>query len=79
MFEFQNLFLSVNEADGVANFENSDVLKTHATEPTLYVNPNGVQSYEIDNLCNYDIIRMLSNCVTIVEDDFIRLRVHHTT
>ena len=55
MYEFQKLFLSVNEADGVANFENSDVLKTRATEPTLYVNPKGVQMYEIDNLCDYDM------------------------
>ena len=49
MFEFQKLFLLVNEASGVANFENSEILKTRATEPTLTVNSKGIQAFELDN------------------------------
>jgi len=55
MSEFRKLFLLVNEESDVASFENSEILKTRATEPTLTVNPKGIQAFEIDNMCDYDI------------------------
>jgi len=42
---------SVNEASGVANSENSEILKTRAIEPILTINPKGIQAFEIDNMC----------------------------
>ena len=51
MYESQNLFVLVNEANGIANFENSEILKSRAIQPTLYVNPKQIQPFEINNLC----------------------------
>jgi len=34
-YEYRKLFLVVNEAGGISNFENSDTLKARATEPTI--------------------------------------------
>jgi len=71
IFEFQKLFLLVKKHLELlilraANFEtqNSKILKTQATEPTLTVNPKGVQAYEIDNLCDYD---MTTNNLNVVK------------
>lgn len=67
MYEYRKLFLVVNEAGGIANFENSEILKTRATEPTINVNPKGVQAYEIDNMCDYDMTTNNYNVVKITD------------
>jgi hypothetical protein len=68
MFEAQHLFILVSEATGVANFENSEILKTRVTEPTLFVNPKGIQAFEIDNLCDYDMTTNNQNVVKLTDD-----------
>jgi hypothetical protein len=79
MFEFQKLFLLVNEASGVANFENSEILKTRATEPTLTVNPKGIQAFEIDNMCDYDMTTNNLNVVKLSDDSKRRFLQIETT
>jgi len=68
MFESQKLFLLVNEASEVANFENSEILKTRATEPTLTVNPRGIQAFEIENNCDYGMTTNNLNVVKLSDD-----------
>ena len=63
-FEKEKYFICVNEAGGVDNFENSEVLKTRITENTLNINPKGIQAYEIDNLCDYD---MTTNNINVIK------------
>ena len=79
MFEFQKLFLLVTEAAGVANFENSEILKTRATEPTLTVNPKGIQAFEIDNMCDYDMTTNNLNVVKLSDDSRRRFLQIETT
>ena len=71
-FEKEKCFICVNEAGGTDNFENSDVLKTRITEDTLNINPKGVQAYEIDNLCDYDMTTNNYNVVKITDDSIRR-------
>jgi len=68
MFEAQHLFVLINEATGVANFENSEILKTRVTEPTLFVNPKGIPAFVIDNLCDYDMTTNNQNVVKLTDD-----------
>lgn len=63
--EKEKLLVCVNEVGGVANFENSEILKTRVTEDTLYINPKGIQAYEIDNLADYD---MTTNNVNVIKN-----------
>lgn len=63
-FEKEKYFICVNEAGGVDNFENSEVLKTRITEPTLNINPKGIQAYQIDNICDYD---MTTNNINVIK------------
>jgi preprotein translocase subunit SecG len=44
------LFLCINEAQGIDNFSNADILKTRITEPTIPIDPKGIQGYQIDNM-----------------------------
>lgn len=67
-FEKEKIFICVNEAAGTDNFENSEVLKTRITESKLYINPKGIQAYEIDNLCDYDMTTNNINVVKITDD-----------
>lgn len=67
-FEKEKIFICVNEASGTDNFENSEVLKTRITESKLYINPKGIQAYEIDNLCDYDMTTNNINVVKITDD-----------
>ena len=67
-FEKEKIFICVNEAGGADNFENSEVLKTRITENKLYINPKGIQAYEIDNLCDYDMTTNNINVVKITDD-----------
>ena len=67
-FEKEKIFICVNEAAGTDNFENSEVLKTRITESKLYINPKGIQPYEIDNLCDYDMTTNNINVVKITDD-----------
>jgi hypothetical protein len=53
-YENEKLFICVNDAAGNDSFENDDILKTKITEDKLYINPKGIQAYEIDNLNDYD-------------------------
>jgi hypothetical protein len=79
-YEYRKLFLVVNEAGGIANFENSEILKTRATEPTINVNPKGIQPYEIDNMCDYDMTTNNYNVVKISDDSTRRfLQIETTT
>lgn len=72
MFEFQKLFICVNEAQGIDNFSNADILKTRITEPNVAVNPKGIQPYEIDNLCDYDMTTNNFNVVKLTDNSFER-------
>jgi hypothetical protein len=78
-YEYRKLFVVVNEAGGIANFENSDILKTRATEPTINVNPKGIQAYEIDNMCDYDMTTNNLNAVKITDDSTRRFLQVETT
>jgi hypothetical protein len=78
-YEYRKLFLVVNEAGGISNFENSDTLKARATEPTININPKGVQAYEIDNMCDYDMTTNNLNAVKITDDSTRRFLQIETT
>jgi hypothetical protein len=71
--------LVVNEAGGISNFENSDTLKARATEPTININPKGIQAYEIDNMCDYDMTTNNLNAVKITDDSTRRFLQVETT
>jgi hypothetical protein len=79
MFEFQKLFIRIDEAGGVANFDNSEILKTRATEPELTVNPKGVQAFEINNMCDYDMTTNNLNVVKMTDDSSRRFLQVETT
>ena len=79
MYEYKKLFIMVNEAAGPANFENSELLKTRATEPFLQVNPKGVQAYQINNFCDYDMTTNNQNVVKLSDDSQRRFFQIETT
>ena len=79
MFESNKLFILINEAGGVANFENSEVLKTRITETELSINPKGIQSYKIENLCDYDMTTNNFNVVKISDESTRRFLQVETT
>lgn len=72
MFEFQKLFICINEAQGIDNFSNADILKTRITEPTISVNPKNINPYEIDNMCDYDMTTNNFNVIKITDDSYHR-------
>jgi len=78
-FEKEKCFICVNEAGGSDNFENSEVLKTRITENKLYINPKGLQAYEIDNLCDYDMTTNNINVVKITDASIRRWFQHECT
>jgi len=78
-YEKEKCFICVNEAAGTDNFENSEVLKTRITENKLYINPKGIQAYEIDNLCDYDMTTNNMNVVKITDSSTRRWFQHETT
>jgi len=75
-FEKEKCFICVNEAAGSDNFENSEVLKTRITEDKLHINPKGVQAYEIDNYCDYDMTTNNINVVKITDSSTRRWFQH---
>jgi len=77
--ESQKLFIMVSEAGGIANFENSEILKTRVTEPTLHINPKGVNMYYIDNFCDYDMMTNNQNVVKLTDDSRRRFLQIETT
>lgn len=80
MYEENKLFILINEAGGTANFENADMLKSRITEDELCVNPKGIQSYKIDNMCDYDNTTNNLNVMKISDESFRRfLQVETTT
>ena len=78
-FEKEKCFICVNEAAGCDNFENSEVLKTRITENKLHINPKGVQAYEIDNYCDYDMTTNNVNVVKITDSSTRRWFQHECT
>lgn len=72
MYEYQKLFLCINEAQGIDNFSNADILKTRITEPTIPVNPKGIQPFQIDNMCDYDMTTNNFNVIKITDDSYQR-------
>jgi hypothetical protein len=72
MYEYQKLFLCINEAQGLDNFSNADILKTRITEPTIPVNPKGIQPFQIDNMCDYDMTTNNFNVIKITDDSYQR-------
>ena len=79
MYEKDKLFILINEAGGNANFENADVLKTRITENELSINPKGIQSYTIRNLCDYDNTTNNQNVLKLTDDSFRRFLQVETT
>ena len=78
-YEKEKCFICVNEAAGTDNFENSEVLKTRITEDKLYINPKGLQAYEIDNFCDYDMTTNNLNVVKITDNSIRRWFQHECT
>lgn len=72
LHEFQRLLICVNEAQGIENFQNADILKTRITEPDITVNPKGITPYTIDNYCDYDMTTNSFNCVKVTDESFER-------
>jgi hypothetical protein len=64
MVEYKKLFICVNEAEGVDNFQNAGVLKTKITEDKIFVNPKNIQAFEIDNFADYD---MTTNNLNVIK------------
>ena len=75
-FEKEKCFICVNEAGGTDNFENSEVLKTRITENKLHINPKGLQAYEIDNFCDYDMTTNNINVIKITDSSTRRWFQH---
>jgi hypothetical protein len=75
-FEKEKCFICVNEAGGTDNFENSEVLKTRITENKLHINPKGLQAYEIDNFCDYDMTTNNVNVIKITDSSTRRWFQH---
>lgn len=78
-FEKEKCFICVNEAGGTDNFENSEVLKTRITENKLHINPKGLQAYEIDNYCDYDMTTNNVNVIKITDSSIRRWFQHECT
>lgn len=78
-FEKEKCFICVNEAGGTDNFENSEVLKTRITEDKLHINPKGLQAYEIDNYCDYDMTTNNVNVIKITDASIRRWFQHECT
>ena len=72
MYEFQTLMICINEANGIENFQNADILKTRITEPDVSVNPKGIQAYQVDNYCDYDMTTNNKHVVKITDGSFNR-------
>lgn len=72
MYEYQKLFICINEAQGLDNFANADILKTRITEPTIPINPKGIQPFQIDNMCDYDMTTNNFNVIKITDDSYQR-------
>lgn len=79
LYEKDKLIILINEAGGVANFENSDMLKTRITENELNINPKGISPYTIDNMCDYDMTTNNFNVVKLSDDSFRRFLQVETT
>jgi hypothetical protein len=78
-YEKEKLLLLINEAGGISNFENSDILKARITEAKLSVNPKGIHPYTIDLLCDYDMTTNNRNVVKITDDSVRRFFQVETT
>lgn len=72
MYEYQKLFICINEAQGIDNFNNADILKTRITEATIPVNPKGIQPFQIDNMCDYDMTTNNFNVIKITDESYER-------
>ena len=72
MYEFQTLMICINEANGIENFQNADILKTRITEPDVSVNPKGIQAYQVENYCDYDMTTNNKHVVKITDGSFNR-------
>jgi Family of unknown function (DUF5906) len=79
VIEKERLFVLVNEAVGTANFENSERLKTRITDTTVHINPKNIQSYSLDNLCDYEMTTNNYNVVKITDDSHRRFLQVETT
>jgi hypothetical protein len=73
------LLVRIDEAGGLANFTNADSLKTRATEPTLSINPKGVQAFTINNFCDYDMTTNNHNVVKLTDESTRRYFQVETT
>ena len=79
MYEFKKLLVRIDEAGGLSNFTNADSLKTRATEPTLSINPKGVQAFTITNYCDYDMTTNNHNVVKLDDNSTRRYFQVETT
>lgn len=79
MYEYKKLLVRIDEAGGLANFTNADTLKARATENKLSINPKGIQSYTIENFCDYDMTTNNHNVVKISDESTRRYFQVETT
>ena len=77
--EYKKLLLRLDEAGGLANFQNADDLKARASEKVLYVNPKGLKGFYIDNFCDYDMTTNNINVVKLTDDSTRRFFQVETT
>jgi len=78
-FEKEKLFICVNEAKGKDNHENSDILKSRITTETLFINPKNIQTFQIDNYCDYIMTTNNHNPVNIHDKSRRYLLVESTS
>ena len=78
-FEKEKLFICVNEAKGKDNHENSDILKSRITTETLFINPKNIQTFQIDNYCDYIMTTNNHNPVNIHDKSRRYLMVQSTS
>jgi hypothetical protein len=69
----------IDEAGGLANFENSENLKARITAETISIEPKGITAYDIDMYAEYDMTTNFKNVVKKDDDDRGRFFIIETT
>ena len=79
LYEDKKLLVRIDEAGGLANFENSENLKARITAETISIEPKGITAYDIDMYAEYDMTTNFKNVVKKDDDDRGRFFIVETT
>ena len=79
LYEDKKLLVRIDEAGGLANFENSENLKARITAETISIEPKGISAYDIDMYAEYDMTTNFKNVVKKDDDDRGRFFIIATT